>query len=272
LCSCFMSSVGTDKHHVDVNVAMQQGLQSAIKQDILHEWKTPPDGNCLFTSVAAMLRRTKEEDSAESKAMVQAVDEFLRQQGEHWTCETVRPSILRYMVASCALDSSCTLLNSAVANWIEIARALEKEHDRALMVEYEHVNCVIRAENPNKLTQSERRRLYLSMSRQSYWGEQVALQLLRMKTGIAYLVVDGSGSLLFQFDASETPPETGLFGVLHLSGRHYTPLSKNNRFLFTEDDLPFSLSHQLATMDVHSKLLSNRARDAIRKAAGAIAQ
>lgn len=248
-----------------------RGVQSltmeAIKNDFLYEWTTPPDGNCLFSSVAAMLRRTVASADPEHAHVIGAVDAFVRRRGENWTCASVTPTILRHMVASCALDPSCDLLNNAVANWIEIARALESERDRAMMVEYEHVRCVMGARDPTTLTRTERRRLYSSLSRQSYWGEQVALQLLRAKMGIAFLVVDGNGSLLFQFDASERPPETGLFGILHLAGRHYTPLSKNDRFLFEEQTLPFAIAHQLATMDVHAKLLSSDARATIRKAA-----
>jgi len=238
--------------------------KGALQHDFLHEWATPPDGNCLFSSVAGMLRRTS--DDAASSHRLQKVDETLSRHGQRWKCSDATPTILRHMVASCALDETCTILNHAIPGWIEIARALEAEQDRAMMIEYEHVRCIMDAKDPTKLTRNERRRLYASMSHRNFWGEQVALQILKQFLGIALLVVDGQGSVLFQFDADEKLPESGLYALLHLSGRHYTPLSRDGQFLFYENELPFAISRQIVDMDVHGRILSKQGRETVMQA------
>ena len=234
--------------------APEHVAQLLLSSGRLEEHGTSPDGDCLFSSVAAMLRSAPAEHAA-------LIDGCLEASGQRWRCSTATPDILRSAVASHVLDPTCKLMNDAIASWIEIARSARSEGDHALMIEYGHVRCVLDCADPANLTQGERRALFASMSRKQYWGEQIALQMLRDMLGMALLVLDHNGQLMHQLH--DKPAPSGIFGVLHLSGRHFQPISVHGKLTFREHELPFVLALPLAASARAGKPIERLSSDAL---------
>lgn len=234
----------------------------AMTSGVLTEYATHPDGDCLFSSVAAIMRGAP-------PAHQDVINEHVSRNGLRFTCCTVTPKILRFAVAATALDDRNEVMNAALAQWIEIAKCAKAENDRQLLIEYGHVACAIDDGDthgdtspapPPPLSGSDavpflnkRRReaIFDAMCTRAYWGEQIALQILRGITGIALVVLDESARVLFQFhvDDDERGDDNDgrdlshqVFGLLHLQGRHYQPLGHENRLAFFEYELPYVIA------------------------------
>lgn len=246
-------------------------VRFALSSGVLEEYGTSPDGDCLFSSVAAIIRTA-------SPAYAQRIDECMRRNKANFKCANVTATALRTYVAACALDETNELMSNALSMWIEIARSAQAENDHALMVEYNHVLPVIKCSDSAALTPSERLTVFKQMRKRTYWGEQVALQIMRRLTGVVLLVFDAQGRLMFQFGADQEaaqgqgqsqgqgqgpaearPAHVQLYGLLHLSGRHFQPLGYKGQLCFAESTLPFVVASML-TVGESNELVSETLR------------
>lgn len=218
-------------------------IRFALSSGALEEYGTLPDGDCLFSSVEAILRTA-------SPSCASKINDSMKRAGANFDCAVTTAAALRVFVASRVLDPDDHMMNTAIATWIEIARCAQMENDHALLSEYRHVLPVLQCKDTQKLSTKDRTLLFHSMCRRQYWGEQIALQILRKLTGVMLLVFDERGKLMFQFESEGAAGDSlaaKIYGLLHLSGRHFQPIGYKGQLCFPEQDLPFAVADMLVS-------------------------
>lgn len=241
------AAVGDESQGQDHCAVADEVRKLAMSSGLLKEYATHADGDCLFSSVAAIMR-------AAGPAHQQVIDGHIARHGMRFKCGNVKPEVLRVAVALTVLDEKDSVMNAALTQWVEIAKCAKAEGDRQLLVEYHHVLHVLKDSQCGTqsvpLTRAQREQVFNAMCSKSYWGEQIALQILRRITGIALVVLDAHAKLMYQFNESDaeasTQPEK-VYALLRLSGRHYQPLGHGDRMSFFEHELPYVLAVALTS-------------------------
>lgn len=186
-----------------------------MAQEKLVKHATKSNGDCLFESIAIILKSTE----------------------THRNVANIR--VLRDVVASTMLDPENDYILDV---WKEIFTSAVKEKNFRLRDEFSHAQCLYGC--PSPYTDETRRQIYRAMRRSTYWGEQYALSVFEKQMHVRFIIFSKrNGQLILQSAHSGNPENC--FAMLLLEKRHYNPLSYLGQFVFVEDDLPFSVRRML---------------------------
>lgn len=188
--------------------------------NIMSMYDVPGDGDCLFKSVQIILA---------SIGQIKSINE------------------LRQIVASPVLNEQDEMTNKTIENWIKLYHDALAEENIQLLVEYRHVACVGNDKDITlPLTMENRKKLYFAMLEKSYWGEQHACRVLEEYFKMRFLIIHDDikrPSICWYHTPGFTQQ---MFGVLYLSGQHYSPVSINEQFIYKWDEFPLDVAHFFA--------------------------
>lgn len=190
--------------------------------------QVPGDGDCLFYSVAHILRnwylRKAEGGGGVSEAGAESVPDL------ESFCK-----YLRSKVALRVLDESDAQCSDMIQTWHKLWRDAVKEKDMEMIHEMKHMLNVLQ---PTSTV--DRRVLFKNMLDPSiYWGDEFALQSMEDFLGCMFVVVNDR----FAFVQRQYKPETLLtprwISMLLLRGCHYEALQDNSgKFCWSLEELP----------------------------------
>jgi hypothetical protein len=185
----------------------------------LHIQAVPGDGDCLFFSVAHILRdRFKDADEKGSMPDIKSFAKYMRSK-----------VALRVLDES---DAECTeIINTWHSLWYDALR----EKDMEMMHEMKHMHNVLRP-----LSKVDRRILFRNMMEPSiYWGDEFALQSMERFLGCMFVVVNERFAFVQRQYSRITLEEPKWISMLLLRGAHYEPLHDNSgNYCWAMDALP----------------------------------
>ena len=184
-------------------------------------WNTVQDGNCFFDSLRIIL--------------------------QFGLGIRITNEILRAMVVQSLLQNT-----SVLENYGQLYHDARKAHNDEILEETRFMQGTIMLNQNQNQNQNQNRKWNLQklyenlMNPRLYWGDTFALNFFQEKLNLTFLIIfHKKNSYRLHSFIHPRDRHRSYFALLSLKDKHYRPLSYQNKFLLTLDELPIPVLRQL---------------------------